>query len=58
MGYIGDWMQVDSDFPCPKCESSHTIECIEWESSCGGYEDYHYRCISCGHDWWIEGADA
>lgn len=29
-----------------------------WESSCGGYEDYHYRCFGCGKTWWVEGADA
>jgi hypothetical protein len=29
-----------------------------WESSDGANEDVHYRCLDCGHDWWIDGADA
>ena len=30
----------------------------EWESSCGGWEDYQYKCHHCGHAWWVEGIDA
>ena len=42
---------------CPKCGKDE-VEFKVWESSCGGYEDYKYRCNSCGHRWWVEGADA
>lgn len=30
----------------------------EWESSCGGYVDYQYRCEKCGKRWWIDGPDS
>lgn len=59
MGYSHDWKLVErSEVPCRKCKEAGGIEYREWESSCGGYEDYHYRCTKCGTDWWIEGADA
>lgn len=54
-----DWQPVpNKTIPCRKCGAAGQIEYREWESSCGGYEDYHYRCGACGNDWWIEGADA
>lgn len=53
-----DWRPCDDDIPCRKCKEVGTIELSVWESSCGGYEDYHYRCKSCGGDWWIDGPDA
>jgi hypothetical protein len=28
-----------------------------WESHCGSYEDYQYRCDN-GHTWWLDGRDA
>lgn len=28
-----------------------------WESSCGGWEDYQYRCEA-GHTWWVDGIDS
>lgn len=28
-----------------------------WESSCGGYEDFNYRCEA-GHMWWVDGIDS
>jgi hypothetical protein len=33
------------------------VQYRSWESSCGGYEDYQYRCAS-GHMWWIDGIDS
>ena len=33
------------------------VQVRTWESSCGGYEDYQYRCES-GHTWWIDGIDS
>lgn len=29
-----------------------------WESSCGGYEDYQYRCFGCDAVKWEEGSDS
>lgn len=59
MGYQGDWKPVeDPKVPCRKCGVAGHIEYREWESSCGGYEDYKYRCAACGQNWWVEGADA
>ena len=42
---------------CHKC-GSEDVWYQEWESSCGGYEDYQYECCSCGKIWWVEGPDA
>lgn len=59
MGYQNEWTPVSSsDVPCRKCGEKGHIEYREWESSCGGFEDYHYRCNSCSSDWWVEGADS
>jgi hypothetical protein len=52
------WKPVESDAPCRKCGAVGQIEYSTWESSCGGYEDEHYRCKACGKDWWIEGPDS
>ena len=58
MGYQSDWTLIEDDVPCRKCGVKGGIEVWKWESSCGGYEDYHYRCTNCGKDWWVEGPDA
>lgn len=58
MANESDWKPISSNVPCRKCNVAGQIEYREWESSCGGYEDIHYRCNACGNDWWIEGADA
>ena len=60
MGYAHDWRKAETSdaVPCRKCNELGSVEYREWESSCGGYEDYHYRCTACGQDWWIEGPDA
>jgi hypothetical protein len=52
------WNILISETPCNKCGVVGHMRFYEWESSCGGYEDIHYMCSSCGHDWWEEGADA
>lgn len=49
--------KVQHEVPCRKC-GVHAVSMREWESSCGGWEDYQYRCNSCGHSWWVEGIDA
>ena len=45
------------DVACRKC-GVHAVSMREWESSCGGWEDYQYKCHHCGHTWWVEGIDA
>ena len=45
-----------SDYPCRKCGGKQRRK--TWESSCGGYEDEKYECLSCGNVWWLEGPDA
>lgn len=42
---------------CIRC-GAEDVWYQEWESSCGGYEDYKYECRSCGKIWWVEGSDA
>jgi len=54
-GEFGAWKLTD--LTCPKCIGHHVVERL-WESSCGGYDDYQYRCSDCGHKWWVEGPDA
>lgn len=55
-GDFKDWVKCD-DRPCHKCESKEVMYRI-WESSCGSYEDEKYKCLKCGHTWWIEGSDS
>lgn len=60
MGYTTDWKPTKAQNPsfvCHECKSGE-VEYRDWESSCGGYDDTHYRCKDCGHSWWVEGPDA
>ena len=43
---------------CPKCGGA--MVCEPWESSCGGFTDYRYTCLSttCKHVLWIDGIDS
>lgn len=43
---------------CWHCGGKDTLVCRAWDSSCGGYTDYQYRCEACGKRWWSEGPDA
>lgn len=36
----------------------HPVECREWESNDGSYEDFQFRCKGGGHIWWIDGIDS
>lgn len=59
MSYSTEWTPVArAEVPCRKCGVAGKIEFREWKSSCGGYEDLHYRCNACAATWWVEGADA
>ena len=46
-----------SNTACRKCKKTNVVV-KKWDSGCGGYTDYKYRCDDCGHVWWTEGADA
>ena len=48
----------ESDAVCRKKCEKPDVRCRVWESSCGGYEDYNYRCFGCGHRWWVDGSDS
>lgn len=43
--------------PCPACRVPNVV-CRTHESSCGGWEDEQFRCLSCGHEWWVDGIDS
>ena len=43
---------------CSKCGSEQPSEVQAWDSHCGGYTDYRYRCRTCGQQRWSEGPDA
>lgn len=51
-----DWKK-ETGYACLKCGSKHIrSRCVE--SSCGGFDDYKFKCDSCDHIWWCESADA
>jgi len=54
-GKFADWKTTDRK--CPKCKGSMLYR--EWDSSCGGYTDYKYRCeTQCGYTFWVDGVDS
>lgn len=53
----GDFGEALEGGTCRKCESAEVVM-RTWESSCGGWEDYHYRCLACGYSWWVDGIDS
>lgn len=53
-GDFGDWKVSER----PHRDCGGEVRYRVWESSCGGYEDYQYRCEKCGKKWWVEGADS
>lgn len=48
---------TNPDFKCPKCRSNRVYFRM-WESSDGAYDDIHYECEECKHNWWVEGIDS
>lgn len=44
-------------YECRKCREKKA-QCQTWDSSCGGYTDYKYTCLGCGHIWWVDGIDS
>jgi len=58
-GKSGPWQAVtDPNFPCRKCHQAGRIEVSIWISDDEAFEDFHYRCLACGHNWWIDGIDS
>lgn len=60
--FASDWSKTDSAvtnpaFKCPNC-GARNISFRCWESDCGGFEDFQYRCDACDHTWWVESADS
>lgn len=41
-----------------QCGDGEQLEYRVVESSCGGYEDYQYRCKACGKTFWVDGVDS
>jgi hypothetical protein len=54
--FTTDWRLVTHG-RCLKCMSDQVAYRL-WESFDGAYEDYHYRCLDCGYDWWVDGIDS
>jgi uncharacterized protein with PIN domain len=48
----------DSMTRCRACERNtmHTVQ--QWDSNCGGYEDFKYTCNECGKVHWVDGIDS
>lgn len=56
-GTSGPWRAVP-EASCAQCERAGRVEVSVWESDDGAYEDYNYRCVLCGHSWWVDGIDS
>ena len=55
-GKFNEWFESNGGV-CPNC-GSRDVKYRSWESSCGGYEDYKYKCSNCGEIWWVDGPDS
>lgn len=42
---------------CRSCDKKTVHKMEVWESSCGGYEDGKFTCLSCQTVHWIDGDD-
>jgi len=59
MSFTTEWKpEEDTSYACYKCGTVGQVEYRIWESSCGGYDDYKFRCNHCQETWWVEGPDA
>lgn len=60
-GDFGPWALAEiagEPYGCRRCRSGLGIRFQPWDSHCGGYQDYHFQCIPCGHEWWVDGIDS
>lgn len=53
-GEFDSWKTAERK--CVKCGGA--VRYRIWESNCGGHEDCQYKCESCDHTWWVDGADS
>ena len=44
--------------PCAHCRKQTDHKGLTWDSSCGGYTDYKFTCLTCGAVHWVEGSDS
>jgi DNA-directed RNA polymerase subunit RPC12/RpoP len=57
--YTTNWVEARITNPNFKCKcGSKNIMFREWESSCGGFEDTQYKCMTCNYQWWVESSDS
>lgn len=56
-GEFGEYKHA-VEIKCRECKAERHVRYRIWESSCGGYEDYNYKCFACGHSWWVDGIDS
>jgi hypothetical protein len=45
------------DTPCRKCLSNR-VNFRLYEPPDESYEDAQFKCVDCGHVWWVDGCDA
>lgn len=56
---MSDWkptVKENPNFCCRICKSKD-VWYLNWESSCGSYDDVKYHCRGCGRRWVFEGSD-
>ena len=56
--FTTDWESQQMLERCAGCDAEGWIWVRKWESDCGGFEDYQFRCFACGKTWWVEGPDS
>ena len=44
--------------PCARCRQPTRHHAVQWDSNCGGYEDFKYTCLNCGAVHWVDGIDS
>ncbi len=43
---------------CRFCKNMTLHHVEQWDSHCGGYEDFKYTCTVCGKVHWVDGIDS
>lgn len=51
------FVEKEYSFACKKC-GSYQIVYYTYEPYDEAYTDYHYHCLSCNREWWVEGCDS
>jgi hypothetical protein len=55
-GDFGDWRESARPCGTPACPGP--LRYRIWESHDGAYDDYQFRCETCGRTWWVDGIDS